>query len=1088
MRMLRLYLLLLLLLALVLFGIVQALSSQEPGCVNSDQFDNESHYVDSKPESDGIYGDNYDNTSGGQIAAWHETGVRTNGEPMILYVKGAWTAWEEGNGQNELTALPRCRICIKKSAAANCLCADGEIPAKEFDTKEFGQINTFRNIDCSTAIDQNDPEKCTCTTNYGSISDPETYQIALNYQYKDETLKIPDEQNACRYSAGEGLYIGLFGKDNSTTPLRAYHMSTTETSCPISLDAQNQCIDAEGNDATNYIYRSPNDKIFIKDAKGDLDSANDEYHEYGEYVKFIINDRYYNDNYGGYNITFIDGFIRSKDDGLLEYIVGTVEDAVLGKIDNDTGKRGGGAIAFLYNSIVKDSVFILIVQLCLILYVTFFGIGVLSGMIEISRKEMVKRIVKIGIIILFTTETSWYFYNQIVVGFFKDGMDNIITIFMDSSDKIVDQTSLIITSQLDRASSASHATRFSYVDEILKKIFSSSVSKKIWGLFFGEFFFGPLYIAIIYGLIFSFAYIMLFAAFQYVQILLGLVFALALGPLFMITMLFNKTDEIFKRWLVYLASQSLQIIFLFLVIYLFAILIDKGFENLLYYRVCTEHYNLILFESNIYMSDGKGSILVWFAMFIELGALLFLLKLLIEKIPGFAGHLTSIKFSDSTQNADTSKTYLGETNAAASSLAGDLLGKARSAAMTTLGGAAKYGYAGAKFIDRESGLGLSKSLDELRAKSPFRDPIKMYNDRQVDKIIKDASAKHKGEDAKIRAKTMEEARKKGYNDSRIIRRLEQKLVIDPFSKFIQDESKKLNQNGIISKSGVESGLDDKIGAWAKKNSSLNAQTLKNLLRKDARLQSVLHNAMPSSGMLATLEAAGKTSRAQNLQALQEWGEYKPNSMYESMRNKLGHNAETYGANYMAKIDSEKAYMANEKSYFSKMIDQSYAGRLIYADREKIKLATTLAKTQTEEAKKSHETLVGETKKNQDEIIAKILTNNPNMGPEKAKSFLDDATAAQPSLDSLLSSKIPDSDQDLDNKRDQNIALRRALAGNNKNKALMEGWAAECEITRLKNDSSLTESDKSSKISALERKIDSSKAAVAKAEAEENKIY
>ena len=50
---------------------------------------------------------------------------------------------------------------------------------------------------------------------------------------------------------------------------------------------------------------------------------------------------------------------------------------------------------------------------------------------------------------------------------------------MNGSDKAINPTSLIITSQLDRANDLSYATRFSYVDEIIKKLLSDSASKKM---------------------------------------------------------------------------------------------------------------------------------------------------------------------------------------------------------------------------------------------------------------------------------------------------------------------------------------------------------------------------------------------------------------------------------------------------------------------------------------------------------------------------------------------------------------------------------------------------------------------------------
>ena len=940
---------------LSLLFLILFLNSCDRGCVESYQFDTENRYVDSNPINDGIFGSSYNQTSGGQSAAWHNSGVATDGTQMVFALRGAWTAWDDANTEAELKDLPECKICAKKSGVDNCICAPGQNPVPETDSSG----NSLSGVDCSDLSKQADPNKCSCTTQQGNISDFGVYFIATNYQKKDESLKIPDDQETCRYNRGLGLYIGLFGKDGNTMPIRVYQMYSTQEVCDINKNAAGKCVDDAGNDQTKYLYKSPNGLPFVKDDKSgnngsDTNLNDNEYHKAGEVIKFIIDDRYYSDNYGGYDVNFMSGFLRQDESGLLEYIVGTVEDAILGKVSANGSKRNGGALEFMYNSIVRDSVFIAILQVCLVMYITLFGISVLSGTLQISKKEMVLRITQLGLIIFFTTETSWYFYNQIVVGFFKDGMDAIISIFMTASDKTVDTSTLIVTSQLDRANSLSYATRFSYADIVIKKLLSAATAKKTLSLVFGEWF-GIPYVMAIYALIFAFIYVMMNAALAYIQILLGLIFVLCLGPIFMVTLLFGATKSIFKRWIAYMASQSLQIICLFLVTYLFIVLIDKDFTELLSYRACTVNINFGLFNINFLISEANRDLFTWLAMFIKIGALLFLLKMIMEKIPGFAGHMVSV----GGQAADTSATFSSDTNNSAFGLAGDLLGKAVDAAEYVWDKKSNVISAGknvADFIGRETGI--SGAIDKMRAAIPFRGPTRLWEDHKIDKLIE----KQKGNsDKDIRKAVIAQTRKDGISDEAVRERFHQKLVIEPLKEAVVsaiEEIKKETKDQVpLGREAMTSAVKAKIEKWATTN-SLDPSKFTDLLYKGDFKSLIREEGALSSSDAAKFFAGNNEAKDRYLQHLQDeqvarrlkieksssrWHKGLPNSIARvarSVQGKTAYNPEDTRKNFLAKVGYEEAEKARRStgivgdagSAIEKFINQSVLNRTINKNR------------------------------------------------------------------------------------------------------------------------------------------------------------
>ncbi len=785
---------------LALIFLVLSNASCDKSCVEADEFDVQSLVIESYPLKDGIFG-SYDSANGGQRANWHNTDLKSNGDRFLIQIGGSWTSLQ-GKNQTALNALSRCDSCAKRYDAStpNCICYVGQNP-----TAEKGIDGVTLNINCSVAANQEDPLKCTCTQQHGLATDYGVYHFPLNLLQKNESLKTADDQTNCKYDRGMGAYIALWGPRGASVPMRAYHLFSEEEICNILRDSQGKCLDAGGNDATRYVFKSANSRIFLKDdgignQTIDTDTANDVYHAPNEDVKVIMWDSYYSDNYGQYNVRILRGVGVAGDRGLLEFLVSIVEEVLMGKIGDDD-KRHGGIIEFMYKSIIQDSGFVLVVQVSLALYIALFGAAHLFGVAEIaSKKELMSRALKIGLIVFFISENSWYFYNKIVVGFFKDSMDYMVAMIMDMYDAEIGQTSMIKIAQMDRAADASNATRFSYVDLVIKNLMSSAVTKKIFGLFFNSIF-GFLYIPIIYALIFSFIYVMLYIASMYAVNLIKLIFVLSLGPIFMIFTLFSKTTGMFKNWLAFLGARSLEVIVLFLVLYMFLAVLDKSFTDLLFYRTCGESHSLGLFSIVILMADVDRSFFEWMAKFIGVGGLLFITYMIIQKVPSVAGSLISIGGVKSGSSAGMAGSMMGAGFGLAKQAAGGL----GAVAATT----ARYGIRGATIAARKSGL--ADALNGVADIIPIRvSPRRLWRDAVIDGAISKATAAAGGKTGKDRDTFIRNTARTelqmmlhsnpnkmamlGVDMHNISERFDKKLVKDPMKKIIKEEAKKLKGN------------------------------------------------------------------------------------------------------------------------------------------------------------------------------------------------------------------------------------------------------------------------------------------------------
>jgi len=924
----------------VVMGFTAIVSGNNDGCVEADEFDVESFTVEAKPTNDGIDG-TYDAINGGQNAQWHETGLKSNGDEFLIQIGGGWTPWNGSELTNsKLTEMPRCDFCAKKISppSPNCLCykytSDGitysgtnplrsgnDPNIRSIPTAEKGIDGEVQSVDCTTTANQNLPNSCSCTNdaaNYGTALDLNTYHFPLNYANKDEAVKTPDMQTTCKYDRGMGLYMGLFGSRGTEVPLRLYHLFSTYEICNIKRNSNGKCLAGDGTDMTRYIYTSPNKRIFLKDDHAgnygtDTSTADDEYHGPNEYVKFKVYDNYYDDNYGKYQISILRGVGRANgyDDGLLEFLVSLVEDTMLGEVDAN-GDRQGGIIEFMYKSIVQDTNFIRVVQISLGLYIALFGAAHMFGMTEWSKQEVMSRILKIALIIFFTSPTSWYFYNKIIVGFFKDSMDYVVAMMMSLSDSNIDPTSMTVISQMDRAANTSNATRFSYIDVMIKKLLSVATAKKVFGLFFGTYY-GILLIPATYAVIAYFIYVMLWAAVAYTINIMKIIFVLSLGPIFICFTLFSHTASMFKSWLGYLGGRSFEIIMLFSVLYSFVTLIDQNFTDLLSFRTCVKNYNLAIFTLKILVSDIAGrSLMQWLTMYVMIAGLTFIMRLIMDKIPDISSALFSVNISGAKVRSDGSTG--GGAVASHGSGAAGIMGAVKDVAMAAASGAFNAaGYAAGKGMEMGRSAmrasGAAQALGNMMSGFPISSPASMYNNMKIDSAIssaqKEAASKGltgKEADAHVRQAAnnilQNQMLSKDLNDSKVSNsmpnkfaitgldsqaiqaRFEQKMVQQPLKDFLKAEAQKLkNQDPdkIPLGKDMRNQLRANAMAWADKNLVGGSAAVEKYLGKEGREAGKaggsafavaardINNVLKSSAELSTAEAAKRFAGSPSLQ-------------------------------------------------------------------------------------------------------------------------------------------------------------------------------------------------------------------------------
>ena len=167
----------------------------------------------------------------------------------------------------------------------------------------------------------------------------------------------------------------------------------------------------------------------------------------------------------------------------------------------------------------------------LILYIAFWGFAHLLGKIEESLNDAFRRILKIGVILALGLTVATY--NDTVVTFLQDGPQQLAGIVTDSS------------------------TNSGVLDGVMDK--GLAVGSNAWeeaGVMSGDFGFYILALIVWFATVTITAY----AAFLMFMSKVALALLLAIGPLFIVLILFDATKKFFESWLGMVFNYALLLV------------------------------------------------------------------------------------------------------------------------------------------------------------------------------------------------------------------------------------------------------------------------------------------------------------------------------------------------------------------------------------------------------------------------------------------------------------------------------------------------------------------------------------------------
>lgn len=604
----------------------------------------------------------YTNESGSQVATWTDSKVYTNGDPFYFEIEGMWSPWsatydlvggDSLENQQEYAGLQQ-----KKSNAIFCSIDTKNKDIEVFDKgvnhkdTEFDYISSIlKDVNGNGNGDyekiyykEEDLRTCWLTAGEGlyigffgptGLDSPDlaTHLKLAEIKCDDKFKKDLNDDGV--FTFNECIYKNICSKKTCTeeekkdstnmayyTPGSArcdpdfYHKNKHSNEFPklptFETIGINDCyqdvvvLDDNKDKKTIRLDKT----LFIFDANYLYKNVNKDVVGKDERIKFIIYDNYYSDNVGQYKINIYSGFTDYTDKGLIEKIVRDLEDVFIG-YRNEQGMFENGILKTMYDYLVTDSNFNFIARMMVILYMAFLGLSFALGSLEYNRKELMKILLKLTFVLAFTTSRSWQLYDRYIIKFFYDGFMSIVVVIGNLSSKLLGSENIVV-----RVNSASMASTFYFIDNIILTLFSKATTTKILGLFFGVWY-GFIVIPIIYFLILRYIYSLVNAIFPYIVMFIQVIFGLFFGPIFIVFSLFKTTEPLFKAWLTFLGGRFANMIFLFTVIYMFWMIIKQEFDSLLFFNSCKVPLWQAIFTDSGTSSDTIKAVTNFFSFGIE---------------------------------------------------------------------------------------------------------------------------------------------------------------------------------------------------------------------------------------------------------------------------------------------------------------------------------------------------------------------------------------------------------------------------------------------------------------------------------------
>ena len=331
-------------------------------------------------------------------------------------------------------------------------------------------------------------------------------------------------------------------------------------------------------------------------------------------IFLIINDIYFTDNYGDVEVVFKAGakkIINNNvfhDGSVFTEIAMYIFEPMFGKGSINYQNAGGsystatnisgknvvsinkdGAVMQLRNMFLTSFTFQVFKILLLIIYIMFYGYGLIKGDTAISADDIAKRLLNIAFVIWATDSTNYEFVDNFLIPFFF-GAFNDLAVAMVQTSLGYAGIDIVINDP------------FGAFDVMLSSMFSEVIGLKMIALFNANFLFF-FSLLLIWILMIGMVILMVRTALVYVLSLFMIGFLFIISPLVCLMMLSDYTSHAFNSWKTALIKEGANSVVSMFFVSLFFALMLKPFNALFNFNICWDSLwslDMILFKFSFY--------------------------------------------------------------------------------------------------------------------------------------------------------------------------------------------------------------------------------------------------------------------------------------------------------------------------------------------------------------------------------------------------------------------------------------------------------------------------------------------------------
>ena len=211
------------------------------------------------------------------------------------------------------------------------------------------------------------------------------------------------------------------------------------------------------------------------------------------------------------------------------------------------------------------------IRIVLVLWIIFYGIAFMFGMVEQTQMDFLYRIVKFSVVVTLISPGAWNTFNTYFFTLFREGADYII--------------SVVSTLHIPDGPGGGPHPNFSFLDDTFGAFFSSATWKKLASLLVMPPVGWIALIMIIIAMGFFIAGVAQ-AIIIYIMAIIAVSLLIVVSPLFITFVLFQHTKNLFEGWFKLLLSFSFQPILVFTSLALFNLFLIAFLHKMLNFSAC----------------------------------------------------------------------------------------------------------------------------------------------------------------------------------------------------------------------------------------------------------------------------------------------------------------------------------------------------------------------------------------------------------------------------------------------------------------------------------------------------------------------